>query len=696
MRTKHLLAALVLPAVFSACSQDELPTNAVENEVIGTPIGYDLEFEASFDGATTRLASGIGWEENDKIGMGWISDGNLLQASANLFSNHPIYYKTATGKFRSETMIYEGLYIASFPYQLTQKISPLVFDLSKQVSETSRYVGRWHVSDKFLELKGEAAGLSNETKFQLTALTNLMKLHIDLPEDATMPEDFKVTGVVLNSNSHLVNKLVLESNNTTNVKVGESPLNAACWDITNKGDITVQVGEENVGSAISKDGLDVYVQLGILDASSDATTLTIKTNYGDATISSVGNAVSYSTDMGESYTDVADFAAAAKAMGGLPAKLGNNLIVKVTFDPTTIEVPTTVTNQADLDKVIAAYEAMGKLGAGNTTAVEIEFSKSKLEAGDQGAAAEGDVILTDLSGLNKFGGKITFKKASSLNEPTNVYISGELALKVAEPAAIDFTVMNGQTLTISENVDLGSSDITVDAGATLINKAKITTGGAITTIVGSTVAPIAPAGLYISETGADASDITTFTNGGAIEWKGGTLLASMTGTIYANVATALDMVNASAEFAKVTSADKEIIIAAENFTVNSQYTTTELAGITKMTIRGKVTFDLKLETSFVFSNLTAINIESGSLNFTGGNAGEGENDFYAFTAGNCQLDLAAGTELNLAVGTRLDLGSGSVTYTNATITNNGWIEGNSSSGSGTWTGNIIDVNPKKP
>lgn len=691
MKAKHLLAALVLPAVFSACSQDELVTNSVDKEVVGTPIGY-LEFTASRSGATTRLAPGIGWEKNDKIGMGWISGGIDLPASDKLFSNHPLYYLGGNGSFKSETIIYEGLYIASFPFQTTQKISSLEFDLAEQKSEDSYYSKRWNVSDKFIDLDVNNAGLGKETPITLVPLTNLMKLNIKLPASSSVPADLKITGVTLvDANNKLINKLALESNNAAVTK-DQPALATACW-AGDAGNIEVQVGEDKVGAAIdATKGLDVYVQMGAF-ANDDETTLTIHTNYGDATIASGGNSVYWSSKAlnQEEPVGVTDFKAAVIAMNGKAVAAdkvyGQNVAVNVTLDPTSIKASTTVTNQEDLDKIIATLESLGQLDGQAT----IEFAKSDLKAADGVVDVDGDVILTDLSGLNKIGGAITFKK--NADAPTNVYISGELALQAVPAASVDFTVLNGNTLTVSEDLNLSSNGITVNAGATLVNKAAIV--GTVTTVAGvpATVdAPAIPAGLYISELGADASGITSFTNSGAIEWKAGELLSSMTGVLYANVTTIQDMVNADEAF-KGVGANCEIIIA-NDFAVAPLPFKAELANIKKMTIKGNVTFGLGRKDAYEFSVLTNIDVQSGSFNLTGGDQGIGADAFYAFKTSNCTVSLASGTKLNIAAGAKLDLGTGIVSYTNAIVTNNGFIAGQSLTGTGTWDGNAIGVNPK--
>lgn len=698
MKAKHLLAALVLPAVFTACSQEELTTN-VEKEVVGTPIGY-LEFTASKGHPATRLSE-AGWEAGDKIGLGWIS-ADELTATANLFSNHPLYYKSDKGNFKSETMVYEGLYIASFPFQKTQTIAPLEFDLSKQKSEDSYLAGRWYVSDKFFTLDDKSAGLGNATKLNLVPLTNLMKLNIKLGKDAKVPEDFKVTGVTLDdgSNGKLVNKLKFVSNNSA-VLDKASSLAVAVWDVT-AGNIDVQVGEDKVGSAIDvKDGLNVYVQMGAFD-DADATTLVIHTNYGDANITIGSEVVSWSSkDLGQDEaTKVATFADAIQAMQGKATgkEYGQNVAVNVTLDEASIEVNNVVTNQAELEAFVSALKTLGKLKDNAT----IQFGLSGLKTKDNVVESEGDVVITDISVVNAIKGKITFAKDPA--GPTNIYIAGELAPQGEVASSTDLKILNGQTLTVAKDFNLGENNLTVNAGATLVNKAKISVSGAdkaITTaakVAKTDKVPAIPAGLYISEEGAsvDLTSPATFTNEGAVEWKGGALPTTMDGELYANVATAIDMVNAGKAFKLVTGNSTNEVIIANDMSIATQLTETKIDGVKKMTIKGNVTFGLGMENAFTFSELETINVESGSFNLTGGNAGKGENDFYAFaTAAGCEVNLASGTELSVAAGTKLDLSaSGAVYYTGATVTNYGYIVGNSASGSGTWTGNAINVNPK--
>lgn len=703
MKTKTLLAALALPALFAACSQDEFVTTQ-ESEFQGTPIGY-LEFTATRDVADTRLNLN-GWQENDKIALGWISADNLT-AGADLFSNHPLFFK-GNSSFKSETMVFEGLYIASFPYQETKKISPLAFDLKKQTSTTleEAYGKRVYVSDKFVNLKGEAAGMGNATALKMVPLTNLMKLNIKLAKDAKVPEDFKVLGVKL-AGTTLVDSLCLKSNLTSDIATnGESTVANVYWNPicgkTGTGEIAVQVGAANVGTAIdATNGLDVYVQLGALKTA-DASTLTIVTNYGDASIVEETDKVTWSsTGLGQK--DDAKVASFKAALGAIATKAGTkvygyNASVNVTLDAESIKVPTVVTCQADLDRIVTLLDKLGAFADGKSINQTIEFSKSTLKAENKVVETDGDVVITDISGLNKLGGTVTFEKDATA--PTHVYIAGELGLaKTPTITNVNFEVLDGSTLTVTKNLSLGSAGITVKAGGKLVNKAKITATGTIKISEEDNTDKenVIPAAIYESN-GSAAIDVTggTFTNSGVAHWIAGSL-KNVGGKIYADVTTGEELNNADAAFGAATSAtEKEVKIDA-NMTVAGQLQSTTFANITKMTINGNVAFGVNQANAFNFSELAAINVETGSFSLTGGDTAEGEDKFYAFVAAaGCTLTLAKDTKLDIPAGAKLDLSAtGSVVYNSAKVNNAGYIVAQSSTGTGTWEGNAVNENPKE-
>ena len=69
MRTKHLLWALALPAVFAACTNDDFQTVEQQNPVLGDrPMAGNVELNFNFGDAATRLNSEFEFVNGDEIG----------------------------------------------------------------------------------------------------------------------------------------------------------------------------------------------------------------------------------------------------------------------------------------------------------------------------------------------------------------------------------------------------------------------------------------------------------------------------------------------------------------------------------------------------------------------------------------------------------------------------------------------------
>ena len=118
-----MYAALALPMMFAACSQEELFNEA--NMSMATPDvqGYKIDLvttkgdvadatRATWNEETAQL----GWELTDKISVFWL-DGQ--DGSESLYGNFNSVYKTEDGaNFTSESLIYEGGNVAVFPGDL--------------------------------------------------------------------------------------------------------------------------------------------------------------------------------------------------------------------------------------------------------------------------------------------------------------------------------------------------------------------------------------------------------------------------------------------------------------------------------------------------------------------------------------------------------------------------------------------------
>jgi len=134
MKAKLLLAALVLPLVFTACSQDELensrnngniPSNAIEG------LKLNIQKSGESDGVDTRgtwldETNKISFDKTDKISLYWLG---LADQSSNSYAS-AVARDEITGKFNSifrtdngtdfssESLVFEGGNIAVYPGDL--------------------------------------------------------------------------------------------------------------------------------------------------------------------------------------------------------------------------------------------------------------------------------------------------------------------------------------------------------------------------------------------------------------------------------------------------------------------------------------------------------------------------------------------------------------------------------------------------
>ena len=149
MKTKHLLTALALPAVFAACTNEELPVENIVKEDLGTrPVVEDVTF--SFGDAQSRAEIAnwgtINFEAGDKVGVALIDEVeapdatdpinryNLLEKNIN--TNY-IFTANASGEFSSEAAMVEGNYLFYYPYNTQRTRKQIVTNLPKEQALTA-------------------------------------------------------------------------------------------------------------------------------------------------------------------------------------------------------------------------------------------------------------------------------------------------------------------------------------------------------------------------------------------------------------------------------------------------------------------------------------------------------------------------------------------------------------------------------
>lgn len=128
MRTKHILTALVLPALFAACTADDFNEPITGNGVADRAL-LSEDFKLNFGGADTRFSAGEGsglefsYEVGDSIG-GAIIDSytpgtggaeDKYDVVSYISTNHP-FVLDANGEWAINHTMVEGNYLFYYPY----------------------------------------------------------------------------------------------------------------------------------------------------------------------------------------------------------------------------------------------------------------------------------------------------------------------------------------------------------------------------------------------------------------------------------------------------------------------------------------------------------------------------------------------------------------------------------------------------
>lgn len=157
MKTKHLLTAIALPALFAACTAEDVTTaeNIVKSDLDNRPVVGEMTF--SFGDAQSRATvenyNSITFEEGDKLGVALIDEVASAGATDpinryNLVSNNSIntnYIFTcdAYGAFSSEAAMVEGNYVFYYPYSTQRTRGQILTNLPKTQALTKMADGKY-------------------------------------------------------------------------------------------------------------------------------------------------------------------------------------------------------------------------------------------------------------------------------------------------------------------------------------------------------------------------------------------------------------------------------------------------------------------------------------------------------------------------------------------------------------------------
>ena len=150
MKTKHLLTAMVLPALFAACTQDEFESMSQQTPTLdGRQLVENVTLNVN-GAADTRLAygsDGYTWNEGDQIGACLMDEiTNDYQSATKLWhewftltdyiqTNYK-FTRDAQGVWSTEAKLCEGNYFFAYPYDANQGLrEAYTFTAGEQVLE---------------------------------------------------------------------------------------------------------------------------------------------------------------------------------------------------------------------------------------------------------------------------------------------------------------------------------------------------------------------------------------------------------------------------------------------------------------------------------------------------------------------------------------------------------------------------------
>lgn len=161
MKHLKLIAALAMPAMFAACTSEDLYSESNNGpQQMEEVVGYKLLSEgASFQvaGAESRVSASTGrFHSTDLIGLGWVLNGNSTSEqfanrfpnSNRLYANHMFSWDEEAG-FGTKGNIYEGWYFAYYPWAYEKKMGEKTFVVNpdqKSKSADDRVSQRLNIS----------------------------------------------------------------------------------------------------------------------------------------------------------------------------------------------------------------------------------------------------------------------------------------------------------------------------------------------------------------------------------------------------------------------------------------------------------------------------------------------------------------------------------------------------------------------
>lgn len=370
MKSIKFLTALAIPAMFAACTNEEIATVETPlqmQEVVGAElVGTDISLNASMDGSASRLTS-KGWQKGDQLGLGWIvtKDHSVAQDylkkadKDTLFANHLFINQTnGSGDFTTYGNVYKGWHFAYWPYERMDAIDAKIIEVNPEQT------AKWSV-DRYAN------------KFQISALHFLEAS--DLDEDNKLKQDkpFKVVRAVneiaflYTPKGGFVTDGVLNNLKVENIQLSA---NAEIFSPYAK------LNPTNLPTAMDKDSVSIYAKKNVLGAYDEVKTLAaLRTALKDKNVlTSMTSATKagYAKTITTVVTDKANMVTGAQdtvriitlpkqgalTTAGTKIKIEvENGSFEIKYVKDAVEGTSAATNNKAIEDIIAAYAADGTM-----------------------------------------------------------------------------------------------------------------------------------------------------------------------------------------------------------------------------------------------------------------------------------------------------------------------------------------------
>lgn len=759
MKTKHLIwAALALPAIFAACSNEEFMTET-NNPAVNSEVIEGIKFTVTKgDGVDTRLNEN-GWEDGDIVGLAYRGEGT----DEKVYANHALKYDKAGNFFASSSLIYVGEHFAYFPFDEEHlSIKALSVELAnvQEVGKENDLIWKdgFSISAKDELTKENGSGYGKNAEFELARVTNTLRLNVIAGNVGNItPADIKLKSVKVAIGDS--KKPFVQS-----VEVEPSKLPDAVHTAFNALGESATDAEKAAAKAADKAATKEAMALSEIYGTDKA----LKYTSGIATLeTTIKGDVSINTAYGVNmltFPTVDNTVAAENITVTIVTNYGTVSITSVTDAPsgeTAAAKAIRLTNNEAITKLVALLSAGGhtvgdktyKLSEVNAAPLALSFTAdmglselTEITIANDADVAEALKIATNVKGVNTFN--ITGDASIDLtNVPTNVEtinvsenktltVSGEVkhdieftgdgSVKVAAGAelTIDGTIPSPRTLTTANLVNWGT--ITIGAYGTLelsgtdnINHSSIINNGKL-----NLAAAAALTNDKASKTAGHPACAGVLDNVNAITGEAGTYIVNK-GTLHqrGTITTVTFKDGISGSDAAVTGSiaisyngaalpDYCGDIKQANVKTPDEMKKAISSGANTIEVDGVVSVDQELaadaDLTFILKNQTEFYILTGTKNDKGGS-----NKVNITVAGDDVKLVTVNPTIYLSIdklvvekNAKLTIGESGDAYANktainvsdlnyaGTVVNNGWVYAKAVSGnSGSWSG--MSVNKKE-